>query len=398
MSLSSKYIETQYIDNLKNYKYRGEDRSIYYYYVISPVCNLMVNYFPKWLAPNVITVSGWFLNLFNLIITIYYGGWKGCTYYPPWVCYITSFAYSFYIYLDAADGKQARRLNASSPLGLLFDHGTDACTTFYVTIVSGSMLLYNNIYQYLLIYFPIMTTFFFNTWEEYYIGELILPIFNGVEEGSIYVSGIYIINGIFGANLLLKDINFFDKFTLKFNVINGWIVFLGGCFFTITSFFSTLFKIPKKKVLDALKNSLIYFLFIGSLMSVILLNDSIIVKEYPKFLILTYGFLFARLMGVIQLSHVLNSPLEVLRPSFLIPLFSILIHSIIFYFNGKAFIVNVDTLICAVFIWNIISWAHFVYFCSDEICEILNINRFVLGPRYPSIKDKAKINEKKKIN
>ena len=133
-------------------------------------------------------------------------------------------------------------------------------------------------------------------------------------------------------------------------------------------------------------------------MSVILLNDSIIVKEYPKFLILTYGFLFARLMGVIQLSHVLNSPLEVLRPSFLIPLFSILIHSIIFYFNGKAFIVNVDTLICAVFIWNIISWAHFVYFCSDEICEILNINRFVLGPRYPSIKDKAKNNEKKKVN
>ena len=396
MSLSSKYIDPQYVDNIKNYKYRGEDRSIYYYYVISPVSNFMVQYSPKWLAPNVITVSGWFLNLFNLIITIYYGGWKGCQYFPPWVCYITSFAYSFYIYLDAADGKQARRLKASSPLGLLFDHGTDACTTFYVSIVSGSMLFYNNIYQYLLLYFPIMTTFFFNTWEEYYTGELILPVINGVEEGSIYVSALYIITGVYGAKLLLKEINIFGKFSMKFNEINGWIAFIGGCLFTIYSILSVLFNLPKKQLLNALKTSLIYVLFISSLMSVIILNNSIIVKDYPKFLILTYGFLFAKLMGIIQVSHVTNSPFNPFRPTFLIPLFSILIHSIIFYFLRKDLIVNVDTLICAVFIWNVISWAHFVYFCSEEICEILNINRFVLGPRYPSLKEKEKEKEKKK--
>lgn len=396
MSLSSKYIDAQYVDNIKNYKYRGEDRSIYYHYVISPVSNYMVQYSPKWLAPNVITVSGWFLNLFNLIITIYYGGWKGCQYFPPWVCYITSFTYSFYIYLDAADGKQARRLNASSPLGLLFDHGTDACTSFYVTIVSGGMLFFNNIYQYLLIYFPIVTTFFFNTWEEYYTGELILPVFNGVEEGSIYVSVIYIITGVYGAKLWFKEINILGKFSLKFNEINGWIVFIGGCIFTFYSILSVLFKLSKKQLLNALRTSLIYVLFISSLMSVITLNNSIIVKDYPKFLILTYGLLFAKLMGILQVSHITNSPFNPFRPIFLIPLVSILIHSIIFYFYRKNFIVNVDTLICAAFIWNIISWAHFVYFCSEEICEILNINRFVLGPRYPSLKDKEKEKEKKK--
>ena len=382
-----KYIEDQYINNLKNYKYKGGDNSIYYYYVISPVCNFMVSYFPKWLAPNLVTVSGWFLNLFNLIITVYYGGWKGAEYYPPWVCYITSFAYSFYIYLDAADGKQARRLNASSPLGLLFDHGTDACTTFYVPIVSGAIMYYNNIYQYLLLYFPIMTTFFFNTWEEYYIGELVLPVFNGVEEGSLYVSGIHILSGIFGTSLFLKEFHIFDKFSIKFNEINGLVTFTGGCLFTIISFFSVLLKIPKNKVLDTLKNSLIYFIFIGSLMSVIVLNDSIIVKEYPKIFILTYGFLFARMMGILQLSHILNSPFKVYRPVFLIPLLSLLIHSIIFHFTGKPFIINIDTLIYLSFVWNIIAWTHFVYFCSEEICNILNINRFILGKRFPSIKE-----------
>ena len=399
MSLLSKYIDDQYIDNLKNYKYRGEDRSIYYAYVISPVSNFMVEYSPRWLAPNVITVSGWFLNLFNLIITIYYGGWKGCQYYPPWVCYITSFAYSFYIYLDAADGKQARRLKASSPLGLLFDHGTDACTTFYVSIVSGSMIFYDNIYQYLFIYFPIMTPFFFNTWEEYYTGELILPIFNGVEEGSILVSLVYIFTGIYGAKLFLKEINILGKFSLKINDMIGRIIFIGGCLFTTYSIISVLFKIPKKKLLNALKTSLIYVLFISSLMSAITLNDSYIVKEYPKFLILTYGFLFAKLMGIMQVSHVTNSPFKPFKPTFLIPLLSIILHSIIFYFYRKAIIVNIDTLICAVFVWNIISWAHFVYFCSEEMCEILNINRFVLGPRYPSKeKGNGKEEKKKKIN
>jgi len=57
------------------------------------------------------------------------------------------------------------------------------------------------------------------------------------------------------------------------------------------------------------------------------------------------------------------------RPVFLIPLLSVLIHSIIFYFTGKAFIINVDVLLCASFVWNAISWAHFVYFCTEKFCD-----------------------------
>ncbi len=160
MTSLTKYAEDQYIDNLKKNKNRGGDNSIYYNYIISPVCNYFINYIPKNLAPNTITVIGWFLNLFNVVITVYYRGWKGCDYYPLWVCYLTSFNYSYYIYLDVDDGKQARRLNATSPLGLLFDHGTDAGTTLFASLVSGSIIYCNDIYQYLLIYLPIMTTFF----------------------------------------------------------------------------------------------------------------------------------------------------------------------------------------------------------------------------------------------
>ena len=385
MSLTSKYIEDQYKEKLINYKYKGGDNSILCVYVINPFCNFIVEYFPRWLAPNVITCSGFFFNLFNLIITLYYTGWKGGDYIPPWACIVCAISYTTYIILDYSDGKQARRLNASSPLGLLFDHGTDSCTTFYVSIVTGSITYFNNIYQYLIFYIPISCTFFLNTWEEYYVGELVLPIIHGVAEGTLYADIVYIISALYGKSFYLKEITLFNKYTLKYNEINALLIGFGGFLFSLKSVIGVLINMKKSKRIDAIKNTLIYIIFATSLLSVVLLNDSsIIVREYPKFLILVYGFQFAKILGILQLSHILSCPYKALRPVFLIPLFSLLIHSIIYYFFNINLLVSVDALIIATFIWNLLSWMHFVYFCSDEICEILNINRFILGKRYLS--------------
>ena len=384
MSLTSKYIEDQYKEKLINYKYKGGDNSILCIYVINPFCNFIVEYCPKWLAPNVITCSGFFFNLLNLIITLYYTGWKGGDYIPPWACIACAISYTTYIILDYSDGKQARRLNASSPLGLLFDHGTDSCTTFYVSIVTGSITNFNNINQYLIYYIPISCTFFLNTWEEYYVGELVLPIIHGVAEGTLYADIVYIIGALYGKSFYLKEITVFNKYKLKYNEINAILIGFGGFLFSLKSFCGVLINMKKNKRIAAIKNTLIYILFATSLLSVVFLNDSIIAREYPKFLVLTYGFQFAKILGILQLSHILNSPYKAFTPVFLIPLFSLLIHSIIYYFFNTNLLVSIDALIIAAFIWNLLSWMHFVYFCSDEICEILNINRFVLGKRYLS--------------
>ena len=384
MSLTSKYIEDQYVQKLINYKYKGGDDSILCYYVINPLCNFIVNYFPDWLAPNVITISGWFFNLTNLIITTYYTGWKGGDYIPPWACFTCAFLYTTYIILDYSDGKQARRLNASSPLGLLVDHGTDACTTFYISIVMGSFSYFNNIYQYLLYYIPISCTFFLNTWEEYYKGELILPIVHGVSEGTLVIDIVISISAIYGKSFFDKKYLLFNKYELKVSEINGIIVLIGGSLFSLKSFFGVLNTIKKGKVKYAIKDTLIYVLFVITILSVVFWADSVIVREYPKILILTFGFQFAKMMGILQLSHILECPYKIYTPVFLIPLSALTFYSIIYHFTGYSLLVSIDTLIMAAFIWNVTSWAHYVYFCSDEICEILNINRFVLGKRYPS--------------
>ena len=384
MSLTSNYIEDQYKEKLINYKYKGGDDSILCYYVINPFCNFIVEYFPKWLAPNVITVSGWFFNLFNLILTTYYTGWKGSDYIPAWACFACAISYTTYIILDYTDGKQARRLKASSPLGLLVDHGTDACTTFYISIVAGSLSYFDHLYQYLLYYFPISLTFFMNTWEEYYVGELVLPIVHGVSEGTLYIDILTCFSAIYGSKLYSKNILLFNKYNLRVSEINGICVMIGGFLFSIKSLFGVLKKIKKQKVKYAIKDTFIYVLFSLTLLSVSFLTKSVIVIEYPKLIILTFGFQFAKMMGLLQLSHILGSPYKVYRPVFLIPLFALLIHSITFYITGYNLLVSTDALIIATFIWNFTSWVHYVYFCSGEICEILNINRFVLGKRYPN--------------
>ena len=51
-------------------------------------------------------------------------GMTATTSVPAWVSLFAAGSLFFYQTLDNVDGKQARRTGSSSPLGLLFDHGT----------------------------------------------------------------------------------------------------------------------------------------------------------------------------------------------------------------------------------------------------------------------------------
>ena len=383
MSFCFRYIDDQYIDNVINYKYSGGDKSILYRFVINPFCNWFVQYLPNWLAPNVITVSGFFFNLFNLILTSFYTGMKGGDIIPPWVCIVCAISYTTYIIFDYTDGKQARRLKASSPLGLLFDHGTDACTTFYVTVVTGSIMYCSNMYQYLLLYFPLSCTFFINTWEEYYVGELVLPEINGVAEGTLVIDIIHIISAIYGRDFFLKEIFLFKGTKLQVNDLIAIGAFFGGLIFSIKSVIGVCRKVKKEKLGRAFKDTIIYILFFIALLSITFLNGGNYIKDVPRFVILTFGFQFAKMLGILQLSHILCSPYNVYKFVFLFPLLVMLIHSIIYYFYDYEILVSIDQIILITFFWNFLSWLHFVYFCSEQICDILNINRFSLGKRNP---------------
>ena len=83
-----------------------------------------------------------------------------------------------------------------------------------------------------------------------------------------------------------------------------------------------------------------------------------------------------------QVCQIINSPLSVNRPIFLIPMLILFAHSIFYYLFKYSLFISVDILIITSLVINFFSWLHYVYFCSEEMCEALNINRFVPGKKY----------------
>jgi phosphatidylglycerophosphate synthase len=95
--------------------------------------NWLVEQYPLWLAPNLITLAGLIVNISSVLIL----GWfsiDGKASAPWWsylYCGVALFAYQA---LDATDGKQARRTKSASPLGELFDHGCDSLSQVFISL------------------------------------------------------------------------------------------------------------------------------------------------------------------------------------------------------------------------------------------------------------------------
>ena len=83
-------------------------------------------------------------------------------------------------------------------MGMLFDHGCDA----FVAIINSFMLLRMfsigtspyQIFTLMIDLFP----FYFVTMEQYYTGEMNFPPINGVDEGSLVITGLSFITAYYG--------------------------------------------------------------------------------------------------------------------------------------------------------------------------------------------------------
>jgi ethanolaminephosphotransferase len=376
-SCTKPYIPKEHFSSIRSYKYKSSDSSISYKYFMSPLCDYLVNFFPTWLAPNVITISGFFLNLLYFLITGYYTKFKG-GFIPPWACFFSAFCYLLYMILDNIDGKQARRTKSSSPLGLLFDHGTDACTTFFITCGLGAILALETIYQYILLWIMIIVPFYLNNWEEYVTGVMSLPIINGINEGTFVIVFLECLTGCIGQDYLnKKEYIIFGKHIL-FNTFISSLACGAGIFFGIISIFKVRQLESKEKRINALIDVFPFIYFLAGFFCIIYLTDSKISENYPQLLLVSFGFQFAKMLGLLQLSHLMGIRYNPYNLVFILPNLCYIIHSIFYYFskNQRILYFTIDDLIIIFSIVNFLSWLHFVYFCSDEMCKILGIYRF----------------------
>ena len=376
-SCTKPYIPKERFSSIRSYKYKSSDSSISYKYFMSPLCDYLVNFFPTWLAPNVITISGFFLNLLYFLITGYYTKFKG-GFIPPWACFFSAFCYLLYMILDNIDGKQARRTKSSSPLGLLFDHGTDACTTFFITCGLGAILALETIYQYILLWIMIIVPFYLNNWEEYVTGVMSLPIINGINEGTFIIVFLECLTGCIGQDYLNKKEYIIFGEHILFNTFISSLACGAGIFFGIISIFKVRQLESKEKRINALIDVFPFIYFLAGFFCIIYLTDSKISENYPQLLLVSFGFQFAKMLGLLQLAHLMGIRYNPYNLVFILPNLCYIIHSIFYYFskNQRILYFTIDDLIIIFSIVNFLSWLHFVYFCSDEMCKILGIYRF----------------------
>ncbi|CAB4068545.1 EPT1 [Lepeophtheirus salmonis] len=137
---SKGYLEVEYLNEealkgFQSYKYNSVDTSPLSNYVMHPFWNWVVDKLcPKWIAPNLLTLSGFICCVAHYLVLSYYDyDFANPLDIARWAWLAASILLFLSHTLDGIDGKQARRTGTSGPLGELFDHGLDSWSTTFIT-------------------------------------------------------------------------------------------------------------------------------------------------------------------------------------------------------------------------------------------------------------------------
>ncbi|KAM3721794.1 Ethanolaminephosphotransferase [Dirofilaria immitis] len=183
-----KYLNEPQIKGFDKYKYCCVDTSPLSKYVSHPFWNWIVQFYPTWLAPNVLTLTGFLFVMFAFLVVSYYDYYvatnsnilaENSGSIPNWVWLICSICTFIGHTLDGTDGKQARRIGVSGPTGELFDHGLDSWSTVPLTLTIFSLFGQGEFsvspVRLLLILISVQAVFIVSHWEKYNTGILFLP-------------------------------------------------------------------------------------------------------------------------------------------------------------------------------------------------------------------------------
>uniref|UniRef100_A0A3B3DVR3 Ethanolaminephosphotransferase 1 n=1 Tax=Oryzias melastigma TaxID=30732 RepID=A0A3B3DVR3_ORYME len=215
------YVTQEQLAGFDKYKYSAVDTNPLSVYVMHPFWNSVVKFLPTWLAPNLITFTGFMFLVLNFVMLAFYdfnftASSAGHEHVPSWV-WVAAGIFNFLAYtLDGVDGKQARRTNSSTPLGELFDHGLDswACIFFVATVYSifGRGESGVNVVTLYYILWVVLFSFILSHWEKYNTGVLFLPW--GYDISQVTISLVFFFTAVVGVetwyrpilwNLLYRD-------------------------------------------------------------------------------------------------------------------------------------------------------------------------------------------------
>ncbi|XP_010216183.1 PREDICTED: ethanolaminephosphotransferase 1-like [Tinamus guttatus] len=227
---------------------------------MQPLWDKIIKIVPLWIAPNVLTFSGFVMILVNYFLLSFYdwdytasGSSPGLV--PSWVWLFSAFTTFCAYALDSIDGKQARRTQSSSPLGELFDHGLDSWATSIFVLSFFSVFSRDNgrtgvsVYTMYLYLSIVLFNFLCSHWEKYNTGVLFLPW--GYDLSQVVLIAAYLLTGAVGVEVWHKPVLF------GYYITDVLVILLIG-FSLFLSFPQTLYNIHRAHLKKTLKNGSLY--------------------------------------------------------------------------------------------------------------------------------------------
>jgi ethanolaminephosphotransferase len=186
---SCNYISKHQLQGFNRYKYSCIENGIFSVYLFQPWWNTAVKIVPLWVAPNVLTLSGFLLHVTIVLLFAYYDYDYSTTSndwgmrkepIPSWVWLYAAVAHFTAHTLDGIDGKQARRTKSSTPVGELFDHGLDSMVCWFIplcvySVVGRGQEWGSDMMDGYWAASAILAGFFLMHWEKYITGTMYIP-------------------------------------------------------------------------------------------------------------------------------------------------------------------------------------------------------------------------------
>ncbi|XP_063699759.1 ethanolaminephosphotransferase 1 [Culicoides brevitarsis] len=318
-----KYLTEEHLKGFDNYKYSAIDTSPLSIYVMHPFWNRVVLLCPKWIAPNVLTFVGFLFTVLNFVLLSYYDyhfyastELEGATPIPNWVWLAAAINIFLAYTLDGIDGKQARRIGLSGPLGELFDHGLDsytaplipACLYSIFGRLSGSVAPLRMYY----VVWTVLFSFYASHWEKYNTGVLYLPW--GYDWGMWASTFMYLVTWFSGYEMWKRNWplglkpGFVMEFLLHVSALGSIPIILYNIY---QSYVDKTGKM--RKPMEALRPLFSFGIFMGISLAWAHLSPTNILETHPRAVYLLSGTIFSNISCRLIVSQMSNTRCEALH-------------------------------------------------------------------------------------
>ncbi|XP_071162791.1 ethanolaminephosphotransferase 1-like [Mytilus edulis] len=379
------YLSDEVLNGFDNYKYSSIDTSPISKYVTHPFWNWVVEFYPRWIAPNLLTLTGFLQLVANFFLLTYYD----CNFYaasrdhpesppvPNWVWLVCGLNMFISHTLDGTDGKQARRTKTSSPLGELFDHGLDSWVTLFMPVAMYSVYGRGeggvDVFRVFLITIGVQFCFMISHWEKYITGVLFLPW--GYDLSQLGLTFIYLLTFLGGHDMWKFKVPIVDMQMSNVFEIVCYVGFLG---LTMPFTFWNIYESYKNKTGKMLglweaMRPVIATISLFSLMIVWAKFSSCdIIELYPRLFYLTTGTVFSNITCRLIIAQMSNTRCEVFH-WMLVPLCCI-VALVILIAPG-----NIEIYILWCYALIVISaHVHFGFGVVREMCDHFKINALTI--------------------